>query len=341
MSQSPTINLESDDIRQARPDAAGGDATWLPTSLSGGTFDRVRKNPWTFHTAIIGAAGVLLTFYLINKAGDLRRIPEVFAQSGNHLIGFFLFTNVYLLCKGWALRRAAHYAGIPITLIRGIRVFCESSVVGLITAKIASDIYKYSRIATAPRSARIKAVLLYRVAAILAVLILSAIVSVLWAESTTIQSRLIWLVPVVVIGGLVLGYRSRVSNWLREHGRYLLGVMPFSMAALAAKICGLAVLLGVSLQGQLIEVAAVFLVIGSLASMAQVPSGLGVLDVGYTVYLTEFAGISGAETALILIALRLLGPLYVAALGALSFALRYLGRSRLAVPQASSQPKTA
>lgn len=316
---------------------------WLPQSLAGGVFDRVRKNPWTIQTAAIAAAGVLLTVFLIRQAGDLRQLPAVFAQSGNHLIGFFIFTNIYLLCKALALRKAARYADAPIGLVRSSRVFCESTAVGLITAKIASDIYKYTRIGSAPRSARIKTVLIYRVAAILAVLLLSAIVSVLWAESTPIRSRLTWLIPILVIGVLVLAFRSRVSLWLREHGLYLLGVMPYSLAALAAKIGGLAVLLGVSMEGQLIEVAAVFLVVGTAASMAQVPSGVGITDAGYAIYLTKFAGVGGAETAVILIALRLLGPLYVAALGLISIVVQYIqSRSELGVAAKSTkQPNAA
>jgi len=305
-------------------DGVGG--VFPPDSLAGGLFDRVRKNPWTVHTAVIATAGILLAFFLIRQSGDLRRLPDIVRQSGTHLIGFFVLTNVYLLCKGLALRQAARCTGVRLSLPRAVRVFCESSTVGLVTAKIASDIYKYTRVGSAPRAARIRTVLIYRVAAILAVLILTALVSLLWAETADIGSKLTWLVPVVVIGGLVLGYRSRVSVWCRAHGRYLLAVLPYSILALAAKIAGLSILLGVSLDGQLVEVAAAFLVIGSLASMAQVPSGLGMLDAGYAIYLTKIAGVGGAETALILIALRLLGPLYVAALGAISIALHYVRR---------------
>ncbi len=191
-------------------------------------------------------------------------------------------------------------------------------MVGLVVAKIASDVYKYTRVGDGSRGDKIRTILVYRVASIIAVLLLSGAVSIIWAGTVSWRSGVAWLVPIVVLTLITVCFRNRVTQWIREHGRLLLQTLPYNIAALLAKIGGLAMLLGVSIDGELVHVAAAFLLIGSLASMTQVPAGVGLLDAGYAVFLTKYVGASGAEAAAFLISFRLLGPIYVAALGGIS-----------------------
>lgn len=292
----------------------------LRQSLSGGTLERIARKPSVFHSILLATMGILLTVFLIRRAGDLSTLGDVLRNNQNRIFGFFLFTNAYVALKGVALRRAAISCRVQTSLWRTTRTFCESSLVGLIVAKIASDVYKYTRVGDGSRNDKIRTILVYRIAAIIAVLMLSGVVSIIWAGTVSLQSGLAWLVPIVVLTIITATFRNRVTNWIREHGRILLQILPFTVAALIAKIGGLALLLGVSLDGELIQVAAAFLLIGSLASMTQVPAGVGLLDAGYAVFLTKYVGASGAEAAAFLISFRLLGPMYVAAIGGISIA---------------------
>lgn len=290
----------------------------LRRSLSGDAFERVVRKPSTWHCILLAALGLLLTIFLVRRAGDLTALGDVLHRNQGRIWGFFLFTHVYIVFKGLALRRAAIGSNVKTSLWRTTRTFCESSLVGLVVAKFASDVYKYTRVGEGTRADKIRTILVYRVASIIAVLLLSGAVSVMWAGTVSWHSGIAWLVPMIVITLLTLSFRNRVTQWIREHGRMLLQILPFSVAALLAKIGGLAMLLGVSLDGELIQVAAAFLLIGSLASMTQVPAGLGLLDAGYAVFLTKYVGANGAEAAAFLISFRLLGPVYVAALGGIS-----------------------
>lgn len=307
------------------PDA--GDAAFheLRRSLADGAFEPVAKKPSTARAILLTVAGLALTALLIRNAGATESFMDVIRARREQLLGFFICTNLYVLCKGFALRTASRCCRVQTSLARATRVFCESSLIGFVVAKIAADVYKFARLGEGARGDRVRAILVYRVSAICGVLLLSAVVSVMWAEHVPL-GWLAWAVPVAVIGGIAAFYRSRVTLWVREHGKYLLRVLPFSLLALVAKIAGLALLLGVTLDEGVVEVAAAFLVIGSLASMTQVPAGLGTMDAGYAVFLTKYLGASGAETAAFLVALRLLGPVYVGLLGGLSMAATSLGR---------------
>lgn len=289
----------------------------LRRSLSDGAFEPVARKPAVGQAILLAVAGLALTSLLVYQAGEVESLGEVLRSRSYQLWGFFICTHIYVLMKGLALRTAARCCSIPVSTWQTTRIFCESSLVGFVVAKIAADVYKFARLGNGSRSARVRAVLVYRISAILAVLMLSAIVSVLWAERVS-WGWYVWLVPLLVIGCMALFYRSRVASWLRAHGAYLLRVLPFSLGALGAKIAGLALLLGVALDGGVVEIAAAFLVIGSFASMTQVPAGLGTLDAGYAVFLTKYLGASGGETAAFLVALRVLGPIYVSLLGSVS-----------------------
>ncbi|MCA9250180.1 MAG: hypothetical protein R3E58_03950 [Phycisphaerae bacterium] len=290
----------------------------LRQSLSGGALERIARRPSVVHSILLATMGILLTVFLIRRAGDLSTLGDVLRDNQNRIFGFFLFTNAYLALKGLALRRAALSCQVQTSLWRTTRTFCESSMVGLIVAKIASDVYKYTRVGDGSRNDKIRTILVYRIASIIAVLMLSGVVSIIWAGTVSWRSGIAWLVPIMVLSIITVSFRNRVTGWIREHGRILMQILPFTIAALLAKIGGLALLLGVSLDGELIQVAAAFLLIGSLASMTQVPAGVGLLDAGYAVFLTKYVGTSGAEAAAFLISFRLLGPMYVAALGGIS-----------------------
>jgi len=269
------------DAPKSSPAAADGDAAFhdLRRSLADGAFEPVANRPNTVRAIVLTLAGFGLTALLIHNAGDTASFGEVLRSRQDQLWGFFICTNLYVLFKGFALRTASRCCSVETSTWRSARVFCESSLVGFVVAKIAADVYKYARLGEGTRGDRVRAVLVYRISAICGVLLLSAIVSVMWAERVPL-GWLAWGVPVAVIAGIVAFYRSRVTVWVRDHGVYLLRVLPFSLLALAAKIAGLSVLLGVTLDGGVVEVAAAFLVIGSLASMTQVPAGLGTLDAG-------------------------------------------------------------
>lgn len=299
------------------------------------------SGPSRRHTLLIASAGVLLTVFLVVRAGDLSHMGRIIVERRDYILGFFAFSNIYLVFKGLALRQAALCAGVKTTFWRATRVFCESAVVGLLAfpGKVGSDVYKYARLAEADRKSRIKAIVVYRVAAIVAVLALSALVSIMWAERFAWKSKLVWAVPVVVLMVIVLKFQARMREWLATFGRSVLVVVPYSLAALAAKIGGTAILLGVSLDGGLVEVAAAFLLIGSLASLSQMPAGVGMLDAGYAVFLTKYIGTTGAEAATFLIAFRLFGPVYTAALGALSMGGGYLARFRQPNWRAAVKPE--
>lgn len=288
------------------------------------------SGPSRLHTLLIASAGVLLAVFLVVRAGDLSHMGSIIVERRDYILGFFLFSNIYLVLKGLALRQAARCAGVKTSFWRATRVFCESTVVGLLAfpGKVGSDVYKYARLGEADRKSRVRAVVIYRVAAIVAVLVLSALVSIVWAEQFAWKSRLVWAVPALVLMIIILKFKARLREWLAGFGRSVLLVAPYSLAALAAKICGTAILLGVSLDGGLIEVAAAFLLIGSLASLSQMPAGVGMLDAGYAVFLTKYIGTTGAEAATFLIAFRLFGPVYTSALGALSMGGDYLARFR-------------
>ncbi|GJM24159.1 MAG: hypothetical protein DHS20C16_05740 [Phycisphaerae bacterium] len=290
----------------------------LRQSLSGGVLERIARKPSVFHSIMLATLGILLTVFLIRRAGDVSTLGDVLRNNQNRIFGFFLFTNVYVVLKGLALRRAALGCDVKTSFWRTTRTFCESSLIGLIVAKIASDVYKYTRVGDGSRGDKIKTILVYRTASIIAVLMLSGAVSIMWAGTVSWRSGIAWLVPIVVLTLITVCFRNRVTEWIRDHGQMLLRVLPFSIAALLAKIGGLALLLGVSMDGELVQVAAAFLLIGSLASMTQVPAGVGLLDAGYAVFLTKYVGTSGAEAAAFLISFRLLGPVYVAALGGIS-----------------------
>jgi uncharacterized membrane protein YbhN (UPF0104 family) len=290
----------------------------LRQSLSGGMLERIARKPSVLHSILLATLGILLTVFLIRRAGDVSALGDVLRNNQNRILGFFLFTNAYIALKGMALRRAAIGCNVKTSLWRTTRTFCESSLIGLIVAKIASDVYKYTRVGEGSRSDKIRTILVYRIAAIIAVLMLSGAVSIIWAGTVSWRSGIAWLVPIVVLPLITVFFRNRITEWIREHGRMLLQIMPFTVAALLAKIGGLALLLGVSLDGELIQVAAAFLLIGSLASMTQVPAGIGLVDAGYAVFLTKYVGANGAEAAAFLISFRLLGPVYVAALGGIS-----------------------
>jgi MFS family permease len=275
------------------------------------------RRPNRLRSALVAVTGLALSVLLVAQAGGDESLGEVLAARRSRLLAFIAITNLYILSKGAALLVAARSCDVQTSLVRSLRTFCESSLIGLVVAKIASDVYKYARIGAGERGPRVRAILVYRIAAILAVLLLSGVVSVMWAERAP-YGLWVWVVPVLVIGGLIGFYRSRATDWIRQHGAYVGRVLPFSLAALAAKIAGLSVLLGITLDGGVVEVAAAFLVIGSLASMTQVPAGLGTLDAGYAIFLTKYLGAGGAETAAFLVSLRLLGPVYVGLLGGLS-----------------------
>ncbi len=290
----------------------------LRQSLSGGVLERISRKPSAKHSILLAVMGILLTIFLIRRAGDVTALGDVLRSHADRIFGFFIFTHIYIACKGLALRKAAIGCNVKTSLWRTTRTFCESSMIGLIVAKIASDVYKYTRVGDGSRGDKVRTILVYRIAAIIAVLMLSGTVSIIWAGTVSWRSGIAWLVPIVVVTLITICFRNRVTEWIREHGQLLLATLPYNVAALLAKIGGLAMLLGVSLDGELIQVAAAFLLIGSLASMTQVPGGIGLMDAGYAVYLTKYVGTSGAETAAFLISFRLLGPIYVAALGGIS-----------------------
>jgi len=310
-----------------QPATAEGDAAFhdLRRSLSDGAFEPVARQPATWQAIVLATAGLALTGLLIWKAGEAESLGEVLSAQRGRLALFFLFTHLYVLLKACALRTAGKCCGVHASLWRCGRIFCESSLVSFAVAKIAADVYKFARLGDHSRGDRVRTILVYRVAAILSVLLLGAVVSILWAEST-LPGWYAWAVPAGLIAAIFALYRTRLKSWLREHGRYLLRVLPYSLGALCAKIAGFAILLGASLNGGVVEVAAAFLLIGSLASMTQVPAGLGTLDAGYAVFLTKFLGASGAETAAFLVALRMLGPVYVGLVGAISMGAASLQR---------------
>jgi len=315
----------------------------LRRKLSDQAVEPLANRPSTARAILVAVAGLALTVMLIRQAGDFREVTSILSERSGRLVAFLIITNVYLLFKAFALVVAGRGCAVPISSWRAVRVFAESSLVGLVVAKIAADVYKYSALGDASPSARVRTVLVYRIAAIIAVLMLSALVSVMWAERMP-YGALVWLVPAAVIAAIVVCFRSRVTTWLKEHGRIVVRVLPFALGALIAKIAGLSVLLGPSMDGSVVQIAAAFLVIGSLASMTQVPAGLGTLDAGYAVFLTKYLGASGGETAAFLISLRLLGPFYVGCLGALSLGGAAWSRFRTArraiaepLPQATGQ----
>jgi uncharacterized membrane protein YbhN (UPF0104 family) len=330
------------DKLQHAPATTDGDATFheLRRSLADGAFEPVARRPGVGRAILLVVAGLALTGLLIRNAGEAGSFGEVLADRRGALWGFFLCTNVYVLFKGLALRTAARCCGVRASMWRSLRVFCESSLVGFVVAKIAADVYKYARVGDGSRGDRVRAILVYRISAICGVLLLAAVVSYFWAEQVTL-GWFVWLVPAGVIAGILAFYRSRATNWVRDHGAYLLRVLPYSLGALVAKIAGLSILLGVALEGGVVEAAAAFLVVGSLASMTQVPAGLGTLDAGYAVFFTKVLGASGGETAAFLVALRLLGPVYVGLLGGLSMAWSSVVRLRAPQPVVTSNPDLA
>lgn len=256
-------------------------------------------------------------------ASHMTLIPPMLVLA----IGFMVF-------KSLSLQMAAFSAGVPLSLLGCFRIFTAGAAIESVTwpGKLWADSHRVLSMGAAPMKSRVRAVVTWRgVSAVgtVCVATLAGLISMANRGLTPTGGGALLFAAAM---GVLLWKRCRRDEWLAMVGRC-------SGPAIAASLCDVgAMTLAVhSVTGvPAHEFAPKFVMLSMCAGLTMLPMGVGVLDVGCWLILTDGYGISPAVAGAAILCYRALGPGVTLTSGVVS--LLWTGLERLSDPHNPPTP---
>ncbi|MDX2147131.1 MAG: hypothetical protein SFZ23_06370 [Planctomycetota bacterium] len=222
-----------------------------------------------------------------------------------------LASLAFVWFKGLSLRAAVASQGQRIGRLPAARLFAEGVAIELVSwpSKLWADVYRVSQLPTSPLSQRISGIAIFRVAAVVSTGATLAVGVALQQAS--------FMLTLALLVGLAIGLTCLLARRACGTFRAALRAMPSALAASACDVlavCALAYFLGgVSPEAFV----ASFVVVSLASSLASLPQGLGTIEAGLWLALTQRHDVAPSDATAIVALYRLTGPGVTTLIGAM------------------------
>jgi hypothetical protein len=324
----PVVSPETDLLTEALPEALAGHVDLVMEEAA-----RPHRVPLWRAPAILLAVLAPAVVYLLWS----RSLPtaEVWTTLSTH--GWLMLLAVglglsFIVSKGMAWSACAQSFGLPVPYQQAIRVFCESVCVDLVTwpGKLWSDVYKYRMLGDAAKRTRAGVVFSFRLSAALATaLVFAAAALAGMAQLAEAQSLGPYAVALLGLGaGSIWWLRSRGGDTLRAAAGATLRGLPWALLASVADVGAMAWLAHGIAGVPMAAFATWYVLIAAGAMVSTAPLGLGVLDTGTWLVLTQVYNVGSVEALAVVTLYRITGPFLTAGLGMTGLLIRLIRRGR-------------
>jgi hypothetical protein len=245
-----------------------------------------------------------------------------------------LLAGGFIAFKALALQAAASSVGVQLSLRESVRIFCGGAAIESVTwpGKLWADSHRVLSMGSAPLKCRIRAIVISRCSSTVgtvSVATLAGLISLLTRGLTFVTAGAL-LCAAALMG--VLWQRCRRDERLGVVGRCCVPAIVASLCDIAAVTLAVHSVANVPAH----EFAPKFVMLAMCASLTMLPMGLGVLDVGCWLILTDGHGVSPAVAGAAILCYRLLGPGVTLVTGVAS--LTWTGWATLSDPRSPSRP---
>lgn len=256
--------------------------------------------------AALGVACLTLcAFFILYGPSSLDIITQFHTLA---LAGLGL-SMAYLTLRGLALRSAASATGVPLSVVQGLRLFCEGVCVELTCwpGKLAADAHRIHVLGSSPLRQRITALVIFRASSIFSSMLLLLLAIGLGTLGGAFDARaaaglaLAW-----ALGAFLLSRRQSSLHPFVE-----LPALTCVITSMLAHTCDallFAMLAANVAHAPPLDAAAWFVILGALAASSMVPLGIGVLDTACVMVLVSQFGAQQPAAIAVLLAYRFLGP---------------------------------